>query len=96
MFTLSHSLLIYIHTHIHFFVFWPHLITCGILAPQPGIEPMCLVVKAWSPNCWIAREVPHIRFLFFLNHLKVICRYQVTLPGGTSAYNSQEKGLSFT
>ena len=24
----------------HFFFFWPHLVACEILVPQPGIEPM--------------------------------------------------------
>ena len=28
---------------------------CGILIPQPGIEPGAM---AWSPNHWIARELP--------------------------------------
>ena len=35
---------------------------CGILFPQAGIEPMLLSVKAWSPNPWIAREVPETQF----------------------------------
>ena len=31
---------------------------CGILVPQPGIEPGPSSVKAWSPNHLTAREVP--------------------------------------
>ena len=31
---------------------------CGILVPQPGIEPVPPVVEAWSPNHWTAREFP--------------------------------------
>ena len=32
--------------------------TCGILVPQPGIEPAPTAVKAPSPNHWTAREFP--------------------------------------
>ena len=41
-----------------FFFFWPHCTACGILVPQPGIEPGSLAVKARSPTHWTAREVP--------------------------------------
>ena len=30
----------------------------GSLVPQPGIEPMPPIVKAWSPNHWTTREFP--------------------------------------
>ena len=33
---------------------------CGILAPQPGIEPGPSAVKASSPNHWTARELPGV------------------------------------
>ena len=42
------------------FLFWPRHLACGILVPQPGVEPRCLAVKERSPNHWTARE-----FLFF-------------------------------
>ena len=42
-----------------FFFFRLHCVSCGILVPQPGVEPTPLVVKAQSPNPWIAREFPH-------------------------------------
>ena len=32
------------------FSFWLHHVTCGILVPQPGIEPGSLAVDAWSLN----------------------------------------------
>ena len=44
---------------IFFFLFWLHLVTCGILVPQPGIEPVLPAVEAWSPNHWTTREVHH-------------------------------------
>ena len=31
---------------------------CGILVPQPGIDPALLAVKAWSPNHLTSREFP--------------------------------------
>ena len=37
---------------------------CGILAPQPGIEPAFPALEAWSLNHWTAREVsPYIVIL---------------------------------
>ena len=30
--------------------------TCGILVPQPVIEPVPLAVRTWSPNHWTIRE----------------------------------------
>ena len=41
-----------------FFFFWPHHAACGILVPQPGIEPVPPAVEAQSLNHWTAREVP--------------------------------------
>ena len=41
-----------------FIYFWPCRATCGILVPQPGIEPVPHAVEAQSPNFWTAREFP--------------------------------------
>ena len=41
-----------------FFFFWPHHGACGVLVPQPGVEPAPSAVRAWSPNHWTAREFP--------------------------------------
>ena len=35
---------------------------CGILVPQPGIEPVPPALGAWSLNHWTAREVPQLFF----------------------------------
>ena len=43
-----------------FFFFWPLCEACGILVPQPGIEPAPPAVAAQSLNHWSAREVPTI------------------------------------
>ena len=40
------------------FFFWLCCMACGILVPQPGIEPMPPALEAQSFNHWTAREVP--------------------------------------
>ena len=45
------------------FLFWTHRTACGILVPQPGVEPRLLAVKPQSPNHWPAREFPRDVFL---------------------------------
>ena len=40
-----------------FFVFFCYM-ACGILVPQPGIEPRPLAVKAQNLNHWTIREFP--------------------------------------
>ena len=42
----------------YFFFFWLHHVACGILVPQPGIQPLPPAVEARSLNPWTAREVP--------------------------------------
>ena len=39
-----------------FFFFWPCHVACGILVPQPGIEPGLSVVRVRSPNHWTTWE----------------------------------------
>ena len=43
-----------------FLIFWPYRAACGILVPQPGIEPMPPPVEAQSLNHWTAREAPYL------------------------------------
>ena len=38
---------------------------CGILVPQPEIEPVPLALEAWSPNHWTTREFPSFQFSIF-------------------------------
>ena len=38
--------------------YWPRYGACGILVPQPEIEPMSPAMEAQSLNDWITREVP--------------------------------------
>ena len=54
---------------LFFFYFWPLSAACGILVPQPGIEPMSPAVEVQSLNHWTAKEVlicPILFFFFFL------------------------------
>ena len=37
----------------HLFFFWPRHAACGILVPQPGIEPVHPEVEVQSPNHWL-------------------------------------------
>ena len=41
-----------------------HHIACGILVPQPGIEPLSPELEAWSLNHWALREVPLPRYFY--------------------------------
>ena len=43
--------------------YWPRLAACGILVPQPGIEPVPPAVEARILNHWTTREVPKQGFL---------------------------------
>ena len=45
------------------FNFWLHCAACGILVPQPGIEPVPPALEVQSLNHWTAREVPHEKSL---------------------------------
>ena len=37
-------------------------VACGVLAPQPGVEPMPPALEVQSPNHWTTREVPGLDF----------------------------------
>ena len=39
-------------------VCWPHHMTCRILVPQAGIEPMPPALEAWSLDHGAASKVP--------------------------------------
>ena len=56
------------HFILFLFYFWPcpcgvHCVACGILVPQPGIEPVPPALGAQSLNHGTAREVPMVEFL---------------------------------
>ena len=46
--------------------FWPCHVACGILVPQPRIEPMLPATEAQSLNHWTTREVRCMVFDFLL------------------------------
>ena len=59
------------HSFQLFGFFWLGLPACGILVPQPGIEPVPPAVEAQSLNYGTTRQVPHLfQFCSFLAELK--------------------------
>ena len=48
-------------------LFWPHHAACGILVPQPGIQPIPLALGVQSLNHWTARTAREVPPLSFLN-----------------------------
>ena len=54
----SLSFELYQHRLSTFFFFSPHYMVCGILVPQPGIEPRSPAFEARSLNHWTIGEVP--------------------------------------
>ena len=45
--------------NLFYFIFWPWLVACRILVPQPDIDHMPSVVKVWSLNHWTAWNCLH-------------------------------------
>ena len=56
--SLSLSFFFFQCTYLIFWGVWWGGLACGILVPQPGIEPGPTAVEARSPNHWTTREVP--------------------------------------
>ena len=48
-------------------LFFGH-VACGILVPQPGIQPTLHALEALSLYHWMAREVPCVLFVDFSRH----------------------------
>ena len=53
---------------VHLF-FWLHPVSCGILVPQPGIEPASPAAEPRNLHHWTTREVPTCLFLICVEHL---------------------------
>ena len=49
-----------------FFIFWLHHTACGVLVPQPGIEPAPPALEVLKLNHWITTKVQKKAFLNFL------------------------------
>ena len=62
------------HHYVCLFVYWPCCMACGILASQPGIEPIP-AVEARIPNHWTAREFSKsLLFIYLLFiYLFILC-----------------------
>ena len=48
---------------------WSHLGACGMLVPQPWIEPTPPALEAWSLNHCTAREVPTLNIITSFTNL---------------------------
>ena len=51
-------------TFIYLFIYGHACMSCRILVPPPGIEPVPPAVEVLSPNHWTAREFPQGPFFF--------------------------------
>ena len=51
-------------TFIYLFIYGHACMSCRILVPPPGIEPVPPAVEVLSPNHWTAREFPQVPFFF--------------------------------
>ena len=51
---------------------------CGILVPQPGIQPVPPAVEAQSPNPWTTREFPYLCFFVVVLFFNI---YLLAAPG---------------
>ena len=61
--------------HVHFLFFWPCHLECGILAPQPGIEPVPPALEARSLNHWTAREFPSVSLFSTVSGRKHVSKH---------------------
>ena len=43
--------------------FWLYHTACGVLVPQPEMEPAPPAVDVWSLNQWVTRKIPGIKLL---------------------------------
>ena len=60
-------------------LFWPCHVTCGVLVPWPGIEPIPQAVKVQSTNHWTARKFPALVLTdCFIFCLVPACGFKVT------------------
>ena len=50
----------HVYSCLFFFCFRPCCEACGILVPQPGIEPVSPAMEAQGPNHWTTREAPYL------------------------------------
>ena len=56
--------------------------TCGILVPQAGTEPVALALGAQSFNHWPAREVPNVTCNSLVLLLMIVVAFDVWLKMG--------------
>ena len=71
---LFHSLTLCFPFNIFIIYFWPCHVACGILVPEPGMEPVLPAVEAESYH-WTSRDSHPSTFLLnFKRHIKIFSR----------------------
>ena len=69
--------------------FWLNYGACGILVPQPGIEPRPSTVRVPTPNHWNAREFPpHLKKQIAVDFCISVLEYHRL--GGLNNINSDQ------
>ena len=70
-----------IYLFFNFYLLATPCMACGILVPQPGIEPMSPAVETQSLNHWTAREVPKDTdgLFYFMFWFKAIRSFYLTV-----------------
>ena len=72
--------------------FWSKHWACGLLVPQPGIEPRPWTVRVPSPNHWNAREfLPHLKKQIAVDFCISVLEYH-RLGGLNSKLHSPSSG----
>ena len=51
----SHNSISFLFLYIYLFLSFGRTVSCGILLPQPGIDPASPALGAWSLNHWTTR-----------------------------------------
>ena len=52
------SIYLSLSLYIYIYIFWPRCVSCGMLVPQPGIEPVLPAVEAWSLTTGLPGKSP--------------------------------------
>ena len=72
---------------------WCCPVACGILVPQPGMEPIPLAMEAWSPNHLTTREFPQ-GDLSFINNVLISKRMDSCISYKINFFKDINRGTS--
>ena len=86
----------HIHTHtiyMHLFIYWPYMV-CGILVPEPGIQPAPPALEGQGLSHWTTKEVPSRHcFRMWGSHRKslYLCGTYLLMSGRQRKNNNKKK-----